>query len=207
MKLGQFQARANEWRAAIAAMAAHGDGEQVLQVFERAITAFAGMVEHGLRRADAAEVLTDLAQAYGVELEPDEIEQHIAEAFSKVKVNGKTQAKSNGPDPDEWDAGDEPGAIPPRQWLLGNHFCRGFVSSIVAAGGGGKTSLRILQFISMALGRSLCGQHVFRQSRVLLVSLEDDRDEIQRRISAALKHFNIDRTELKGWLFCATPRH
>jgi hypothetical protein len=63
----------------------------------------------------------------------------------------------------EWDVGDEPGIILPRQWLLGNQFCRGFISSIVAAGGAGKSALRLLQFISMALGRSLCGQHVFRR--------------------------------------------
>ena len=33
---------------------------------------------------------------------------------------------------DEWDAGDDPGPIPPREWLLGNQFCRTFISSIVA---------------------------------------------------------------------------
>jgi hypothetical protein len=56
------------------------------------------------------------------------------------------------------------------------------------------------------LGRSLCGQHVFRRCRVLLISLEDDHDELQRRIKAALDHYGIDRAELKGWLFCATPK-
>jgi hypothetical protein len=90
--------------------------------------------------------------------------------------------------------------------LLGNQFCRSFISSIVAAGGTGKTALRLLQFISMALGRSLCGQHVFRRSRVLLISLEDDRDELQRRIKAVLDHYGIDRDELSGWLFCAAPK-
>jgi hypothetical protein len=50
----------------------------------------------------------------------------------------------------EWDAGDNPGVIPPREWLLGNQFCRGFISSIVAAGGAGKSALRIVQFISLA---------------------------------------------------------
>jgi RecA-family ATPase len=39
----------------------------------------------------------------------------------------------------------------------------------------------------------------------LLISLEDDRDELQRRIAAVLIHFGIDRRELKGWLFCSTP--
>jgi hypothetical protein len=106
----------------------------------------------------------------------------------------------------EWDAGDDPGPIPPRQWLLGNQFCAGFISSIVAAGGAGKTALRLLQFISLAIGRPLCGQHVFRRCRVLLISLEDNRAELDRRIKAILDYFNISRDELKGWLFCASPK-
>jgi hypothetical protein len=107
---------------------------------------------------------------------------------------------------EDWDAGDDPGVIPPREWLLGNQFCCGFISSIVAAGGTGKTALRLLQFISLATGRPLCGQHVFRRCRVLLISLEDDRDELQRRIEALLNHYGIPRSELKGWLFCAAPK-
>jgi hypothetical protein len=47
---------------------------------------------------------------------------------------------------------------------------------------------------------------VFRRCKVLLVSLEDDHAELQRRIEALLIHYNIDRSELKGWLFCATPK-
>src|SRR5262245_11841414 len=86
----------------------------------------------------------------------------------------------------EWDAGDDPGPMPPRQWLLGNQFCRSFISSIVAAGGTGKSALRLLQFISLATGQPLCGQYIFRRCRVLLISLEDDRDEMQRRIKAVL---------------------
>ena len=106
----------------------------------------------------------------------------------------------------EWDAGNAPGAISPRQWLLGNQFCRSFISSIVAAGGTGKTALRLLQFISLATGRPLCGQHVFRRCGVLLISLEDDSDELQRRIEGVLLHYNIPRSELKGWLYCANPK-
>jgi RecA-family ATPase len=100
----------------------------------------------------------------------------------------------------------DPGPIPPRQWLLGNEFCRSFISSIVAAGGAGKSALRLLQFISLAIGRSLCGQHVFWRSRVLLISLEDDRNELQRRIKAVLDCYGIPRSELEGWLYCASPK-
>jgi len=113
---------------------------------------------------------------------------------------------ANGISLDVRDAGDDPGVIPPREWLLGNQFCCGFISSIVAAGGTGKSALRLLQFISLALGRSLCGQHVFRRCRVLLISLEDDNDELQRRITAILLHYGIMRIELKGWLFYASPK-
>src|SRR5262249_20787757 len=83
-----------------------------------------------------------------------------------------------------FDAGDDPGKIPPREWLLGNQFCRGFISSIVAAGGTGKSALRLLQLISLATGRPLSGQHIFHRSRVLLISLEDDIHELRRRIKA-----------------------
>jgi hypothetical protein len=105
-----------------------------------------------------------------------------------------------------FDAGDDPGPIPPREWLLGNQFCRGFISSIVAAGGTGKSALRLLQLISLATGRPLSEQHIFHRSRVLLISLEDDIHELRRRIKAALDYYNIPRSELKGWLFYCAPK-
>jgi AAA domain len=76
----------------------------------------------------------------------------------------------------EWDAGDDHESIPPRGWLLGNVFCRRFVSSLLADGGVGKTALRYAQLMSLAIGRSLTGEHVFQRCRVLIVSLEDDVD-------------------------------
>src|SRR5215470_286709 len=74
----------------------------------------------------------------------------------------------------EVDAGDDPGPIPPRGWLLANQFCRRFLSSIVATGGTGKTSLRMLQYLALATGRPLTGEHVFRRCRILMLSFEDD---------------------------------
>lgn len=122
--------------------------------------------------------------------------------FEKGRSNGQASAAGS---LGEWNAGDDPGPIPPREWLLGNQFCRGFISSLFAAGGVGKSALRLLQIISLATGRSLCGQHVFRRCRVLLISLEDDDNELQRRIAAILLHFNLPRSDLDGWLFCACP--
>lgn len=105
-----------------------------------------------------------------------------------------------------WDAADDDYQIPPRGWLLGNTFCRRFLSSLVASGGTGKTALRLAQLVSLATGRNLTGEHVFCRCRVLVVSLEDDRDELRRRVLAVLRHHHIDAAELRGWLFLCSPR-
>jgi AAA domain len=105
----------------------------------------------------------------------------------------------------EWDAGDDLGPIPPRGWLLGNAFCRRFVSSLIADGGVGKTATRLAQYLSAATKRELTGEHVFMRCRVLIVSLEDDTDELRRRLEAAMLHFGIKREDVKGWLFMVAP--
>jgi hypothetical protein len=105
-----------------------------------------------------------------------------------------------------WDAGDDLDLPPPRQWLLGNQFCRKFLSGLLAPGSTGKTAVRTLQCLSLATGKPLSGQHVFKRSRVLIVSLEDDKDELRRRLKAACIHYGIKPAELKGWLFCAAPK-
>jgi hypothetical protein len=106
----------------------------------------------------------------------------------------------------EWDAGYLVDKPPPRQWLLGNQFCRRFLGGLLAPGATGKTAVRMLQYLALVTGRPLTGQHVFKRSRVLLLSLEDDDDELQRRLAAAMIHHDIAPEDLKGWLFCATPK-
>lgn len=106
---------------------------------------------------------------------------------------------------EEWDAGEDQEPIPPRQWLLGNVICRRFVSSLLADGGTGKTALRVAQALALATGRNLTGENVFQRCRVLLVSLEDDRDELRRRVRAAQLHHRITHEDIKGWLFLSAP--
>lgn len=105
----------------------------------------------------------------------------------------------------EWDAGGDDYIIPPRAWLLGNTYCRQFVSSLLATGGGGKTAMRIAQALSCATGRQLTGETVFQRCRVLYVSLEDDVNELRRRVLAARMHHGIRTDELTGYLFLAAP--
>jgi hypothetical protein len=106
----------------------------------------------------------------------------------------------------DWDAGDHTDIPPPREWLLANQFCRRFLSGVLAPGATGKTALRTLQYLALATGRPLTGEHVFKRCRVLTVSLEDDDSEARRRFAAARIHHGIEPDELKGWLFCATPK-
>ena len=105
-----------------------------------------------------------------------------------------------------WDAGDDDYNIPPREWLLGHTFCKKFLSSLIADGGVGKTALRIAQIGSLATGRSLTGEHVFCRCRALILSFEDDRDELRRRVYAAMLKHGIKPAELRGWLFLAAPK-
>lgn len=103
----------------------------------------------------------------------------------------------------EWDAGTDSEKPPPRGWLLGTVYCRGFLSSLFGSGGVGKTSVIYLRVLSLATKRMLTGEHVFQRCRVLIISLEDGGDELRRRILAARLHYNIALDDLKGWLFLA----
>ena len=103
---------------------------------------------------------------------------------------------------DEWDAGDDVELPPPREWLLGNTFCRKYLSSLLGDGGVGKTALRYAQALSLATGRPLTGEHVFLRCRVLIVSLEDDADELRRRIRAARDRYDISALMLRAGSSC-----
>jgi hypothetical protein len=105
---------------------------------------------------------------------------------------------------DEWDAGELLSGPPPtpREWLIARYFCRGFLSGLVAPGDVGKTTLRLTQAIELASGRKLLGQRIYHRCKVLILSFEDDRKELHRRLLAICRHHKIDPQELKGWLFC-----
>ena len=105
----------------------------------------------------------------------------------------------------ERDAGDDVGLPPPRGWLLAGTFCRKFFSSLLGHGGVGKTALRYAQYLSLAVGRPLTGEHVFQRCRVLIISLEDSTEELQRRLLAARLHYGISPADVKGWLFYTAP--
>lgn len=100
----------------------------------------------------------------------------------------------------------DPATIPPRRWLYGRHYVRGYVSATIAPGGLGKSSLCLVEAVAMATGRSLLGVEPRRRLKVWYWNGEDPLDEIERRIAAILLHFGIDRQEIDGWLFISSGR-
>jgi hypothetical protein len=113
--------------------------------------------------------------------------------------------EANTPDPKLCDAGDLPEeVIPMREWLLGNTFCRQFLSSLLGSGGVGKTAVRIVQALAVATGRPLTGEHVHQRCPVLFLSFEDGILELKRRVRAAMLHHNISGDDVRGWFWYAT---
>lgn len=112
------------------------------------------------------------------------LDQHRAE---HPRCDGRT------PTPFVWR---DPSTIPPRPWLYGRHLIRKQVSVTVAPGGVGKSSLTICEALAMATERELLGDWVEKDLAVWLFNLEDPRDELDRRIIAAMQHYQIAPDEL-----------
>lgn len=100
----------------------------------------------------------------------------------------------------------DPSTLAPRPWLYGRHLIRKQVSVTVAPGGVGKSSLTICEALAMASGRELLGDWTARGLKVWVYNLEDTRDELERRIIAAMQHHEVSPDEIDGRLFMDTGR-
>lgn len=100
----------------------------------------------------------------------------------------------------------EPGRIQPRQWLYGQHYIRKFVSATVAPSGVGKSSLEIVEALAMTSGKPLLGVEPKGQFRVWLWNGEDPRDELDRRIAAAMLHYGLSSDDIGDRLFVDSGR-
>jgi hypothetical protein len=97
--------------------------------------------------------------------------------------------------------------IPRRMWLYGKHLLRRFVSVDVAAGGTGKSSVKIGESLAMASGRDLYGVTVHDGPlNVWLYNLEDPAEESERRFHATAKWFHIAPGDVEGRLFVDSGR-
>jgi hypothetical protein len=187
--------RGEEWHNNVLALIAHlvtsGYAEAVILAMAAELTMAGWTVDQ--TRADLRTMIDGARQKWTPDAD-DDTDTEDYDAAPPPKSLG------------EWDAGEaDYDNIPPRGWLLGNTFCRGFVSGLIGEGAAGKTALRLAQCLAIATGRSdLTGEHVFVRGNVLLLVLEDGRAEIMRRLRAAMLHHKIDKEDIKGRLFVAT---
>jgi hypothetical protein len=95
----------------------------------------------------------------------------------------------------------DPRDIPPRDWIYGTHLVRNYVTLLVAAGGTGKSSLVLALCVSIAINRPLLGVKIHEQCNTALLNLEDPEEEVDRRLAALGKYYNVNDTDLAGRFF------
>lgn len=97
--------------------------------------------------------------------------------------------------------------IAKRQWLYGRHLLRKFVSLDVAAGGVGKSSLKIGEALAMASGQDFYSKGLPEGAlNVWMWNLEDPHDEIERRIHATAQRFKLKPEDLGNRLYVDSGR-
>lgn len=97
--------------------------------------------------------------------------------------------------------------IPARQWLYGKHLLRKFVSVDVAAGGIGKSSVKIGEALAMASDQALYGRAIHDGPlTVWLYNLEDPAEETERRLHATAKWFKVTPADVENRLYVDSGR-
>jgi hypothetical protein len=92
--------------------------------------------------------------------------------------------------------------IPRREWLYGQHYIRGAVTATIAPGGFTKSIRSLIEIIAMVTRRNLLGVEPGPDKlRGWYWNGEDTRDEIERRIAAICKYYDIDAATELGGLF------
>lgn len=168
---------------------------------------------------EEAEVLGALVQANRLRCRPPLDEREVATIARSIARYAPDQVAEavvvgvgppdEGPEP--WGGADDGGPptpwrpraldeIPAREWVYGRHLLRGALTVTAAPGGTGKSSLAVLDALSMATGRDLAGHGVGTPRRVWYLSLEDSRDEIDRRIAASMAYHGIAAAEVSDRL-------
>ncbi len=90
----------------------------------------------------------------------------------------------------------DPTSLPVRRWLFGHWLLRGEVTTVIAPGGVGKTSLTNVIALALASGRDLLNIGLYEGAQgVWIYNIEDDLTELERQITAGTLHHNIFQAE------------
>ncbi|MGL5445793.1 MAG: AAA family ATPase [Rhabdaerophilum sp.] len=100
----------------------------------------------------------------------------------------------------------DPSTLPVRHWIYNNHYIGRFLSATIAPGGVGKSSLSIVEALSIVTRRSLLGIEPRNSVKVWIWNGEDPPDELMRRVAAVAKNYGIEPNEYEGRLFLDSGR-
>jgi hypothetical protein len=89
-----------------------------------------------------------------------------------------------------------PADIPPRDWVLADCYLGKFITVLISPGGVGKSTIGLLDALSIATGEPLSGHAVIKQGGVLIYNAEDPLDELERRAAAMAQHHNIKLADI-----------
>ena len=98
--------------------------------------------------------------------------------------------------------------IPPRGWLFRDHYIRKFVVATAGPPAVAKSSIALLDYVSMVVGRDLLTDAPLPNGplRVWLYNTEDPREEVERRLAAICKHYGITAADIGDRLHLDTAR-
>lgn len=88
------------------------------------------------------------------------------------------------------------GAVKIRRPIYGDLLFPGRFSLGIAAPGTGKTTLGVSHALALSSGRNLLGSSPVRPRRTLYLNAEDDTNELELRLSAAMRFYDVDFQEL-----------
>jgi len=97
--------------------------------------------------------------------------------------------------------------IPPLRWVVPKHLPAGEITMLSGEEGAGKSSLAWMLAVLVASGRGYGPFPTPTERRIVLVlSAEDDVEEIERRVAAACKAMGVDRESLSPYLLVLATR-
>lgn len=91
--------------------------------------------------------------------------------------------------------------LPVRPWIIKNTLLRGYITSMLAPGGVGKSIHTLCMGTAVASGKADMGFDVVEPCRVLIINNEDDHDELARRNCAIHQRFGVSPEETNSRLF------
>lgn len=89
-------------------------------------------------------------------------------------------------------------SLPRRPWIMRGLILRKQITAMIAAGGVGKSMFGLVVACHLAAGQSFGPYKVDRPYRVAILTVEEDADELDRRLHAIRKHFGFSEEIAKN---------